>query len=119
MILSDTVGFISDLPTPLIAAFRATLEDAIEADVLLQRPRNPRKDRLVDWKLILHAYGVIGVIQSVSSFAMSYWFCQRQGLPFSALWFGFGEIEYGMTKAEQNAILNTASSIYFVNLVVM
>jgi GTP-binding protein HflX len=29
------VGFISDLPTPLIAAFRATLEDAIEADVLL------------------------------------------------------------------------------------
>ncbi|WP_457108070.1 GTPase HflX [Methylobacterium sp. P5_C11] len=35
VILSDTVGFISDLPTPLIAAFRATLEDAIEADVLL------------------------------------------------------------------------------------
>jgi GTP-binding protein HflX len=34
-ILSDTVGFISDLPTTLIAAFRATLEDVIEADVLL------------------------------------------------------------------------------------
>ena len=34
-ILSDTVGFISDLPTMLIAAFRATLEDVIEADVLL------------------------------------------------------------------------------------
>jgi GTP-binding protein HflX len=35
IILSDTVGFISDLPTMLIAAFRATLEDVIEADVLL------------------------------------------------------------------------------------
>ncbi|WP_132255244.1 GTPase HflX [Methylobacterium segetis] len=35
VILSDTVGFISDLPTPLIAAFRATLEDVIEADILL------------------------------------------------------------------------------------
>jgi GTPase len=35
VILSDTVGFISDLPTMLIAAFRATLEDAIEADVIL------------------------------------------------------------------------------------
>jgi GTP-binding protein HflX len=35
VILSDTVGFISDLPTMLIAAFRATLEDVIEADVLL------------------------------------------------------------------------------------
>jgi GTPase len=35
VILSDTVGFISDLPTMLVAAFRATLEDVIEADVIL------------------------------------------------------------------------------------
>ena len=35
VILSDTVGFISDLPTHLIAAFRATLEETIHADVLL------------------------------------------------------------------------------------
>src|SRR4028119_1137941 len=34
-ILSDTVGFISDLPTMLVAAFRATREDVIEADILL------------------------------------------------------------------------------------
>ena len=34
-ILSDTVGFISDLPTHLVAAFRATLEEVIEADVVL------------------------------------------------------------------------------------
>lgn len=35
IILSDTVGFISDLPTALIAAFRATLEEVIAADVIL------------------------------------------------------------------------------------
>jgi GTPase len=35
VILSDTVGFISDLPTALIAAFRATLEEVLEADVIL------------------------------------------------------------------------------------
>ena len=35
MILSDTVGFISDLPTHLIAAFRATLEHVQQADVIL------------------------------------------------------------------------------------
>jgi GTPase len=35
VILSDTVGFISDLPTMLVAAFRATLEEVIEADVIL------------------------------------------------------------------------------------
>jgi GTP-binding protein HflX len=35
VILSDTVGFISDLPTMLVAAFRATLEEVVEADVIL------------------------------------------------------------------------------------
>jgi len=34
-ILSDTVGFITDLPTDLIAAFRATLEEVLAADLLL------------------------------------------------------------------------------------
>jgi GTPase len=34
-VLSDTVGFISDLPTDLIAAFRATLEEVLEADLIL------------------------------------------------------------------------------------
>jgi GTPase len=35
IILSDTVGFISDLPTMLVAAFRATLEEVIEADLIV------------------------------------------------------------------------------------
>ncbi|MBC7800088.1 MAG: GTPase HflX [Gemmatimonadaceae bacterium] len=35
VILSDTVGFISDLPTELVAAFRATLEEVSEADIIL------------------------------------------------------------------------------------
>lgn len=34
-VLSDTVGFISDLPTQLVAAFRATLEEVVEADLIL------------------------------------------------------------------------------------
>ena len=35
VIVSDTVGFISDLPTQLVAAFRATLEEVLEADLIL------------------------------------------------------------------------------------
>ena len=35
IILSDTVGFISELPTELVAAFRATLEEVLEADIIL------------------------------------------------------------------------------------
>lgn len=35
VILSDTVGFVSNLPTHLVAAFRATLEEVVEADLIL------------------------------------------------------------------------------------
>jgi GTP-binding protein HflX len=35
IVLSDTVGFIRDLPHDLVAAFRATLKEAVEADLLL------------------------------------------------------------------------------------
>jgi len=35
VILSDTVGFISDLPTQLVAAFRATLEEVLEAEIIV------------------------------------------------------------------------------------
>ena len=34
-ILSDTVGFVSDLPTQLVAAFKATLEEVVSADLLI------------------------------------------------------------------------------------
>jgi GTP-binding protein HflX len=35
VVLSDTVGFVADLPTDLVAAFRATLEEVLDADVIL------------------------------------------------------------------------------------
>ncbi len=45
-ILSDTVGFISDLPHELVAAFRATLEEVVEADLILhvRDVANPETD---------------------------------------------------------------------------
>ena len=46
-VLSDTVGFISDLPTQLIAAFRATLEEVLEADLVVhvRDIASPESDR--------------------------------------------------------------------------
>jgi sodium/potassium-transporting ATPase subunit alpha len=101
------------------AAATAIAYEKPEADVLLRRPRNPKKDRLVDWKLMLQAYVFTGLLQTVSSFSMSFWFAQRKGVPFSDLWFGFGAVPKGMSTDTFNSILNQASSIYFVNLVVM
>ena len=90
-----------------------------EADVLLRKPRDTTKDRLVDWQLMLQSYGFIGLIECLSSFAMSYWYLQRNGIAFSTLWFGFGAVSNGITQDEYAARLAEASSIYFVNLVVM
>lgn len=101
------------------AAATAIAYEKPEADTLLRPPRNAKKDRLVDWKLILHAYGFIGVIETVLSFTVSYWYAQRQGLSFGDLWFGFGSAPSNIDADTMTAILNTASSIYFVNLVVM
>ncbi|MGR3465990.1 GTPase HflX [Limimaricola sp.] len=53
VILSDTVGFISDLPTELVAAFRATLEEVLDADLVLHvrdigHPQSPEQAREVE-----------------------------------------------------------------------
>lgn len=60
-ILSDTVGFISDLPTHLVAAFRATLEEVIEADVILHVRDMSHEDTLAqasDVRKILSDLGI-------------------------------------------------------------
>ncbi len=61
VIASDTVGFISDLPTMLIAAFRATLEEVIEADVILHVRDVSHEDaeaQLADVENILRQLGI-------------------------------------------------------------
>ena len=60
-IFSDTVGFISDLPTQLIAAFRATLEEVLEADLIVhvRDVANEETDaQAADVKSVLRELGV-------------------------------------------------------------
>ena len=60
ILLSDTVGFITDLPTELIAAFRATLEEVCEADILVhvRDMADPDHDgRKADVEAVLEALG--------------------------------------------------------------
>lgn len=92
-----------------------------EADVMLRPPRDVNHDRLVDWRLLLQSYGLVGLLETVCSFAMSFWYLQRKGLPFSALWFAFGNLPTpeGQTADDVTHHLAVASSIYFVTLVVM
>ncbi|WP_285021996.1 GTPase HflX [Novosphingobium sp. fls2-241-R2A-195] len=62
-ILSDTVGFISDLPTELIAAFRATLEEVTAADVILHVRDIANPDTEAQKRQVLDVLADLGVIQ--------------------------------------------------------
>ncbi|KAI8937735.1 hypothetical protein NX059_005435 [Plenodomus lindquistii] len=90
-----------------------------EADLMLRPPRNPRNDRLVDTRLIFHAYFFVGLLQCFLSFTMAFWYMERRGIPFSALWFKFGEYEAQYDSVYVTEIANQASSVYFVTLIVM
>jgi sodium/potassium-transporting ATPase subunit alpha len=86
--------------------------EAPEADLLLRKPRNRKKDRLADVRLLCHAYLFLGILETLSSmtayatpllpqalqFLLTrlrivrafYFGFQRNGVPFSALWRKYG-----------------------------
>jgi len=61
-ILSDTVGFISDLPTQLVAAFRATLEEVTAADLIVHVRDMANSDNAMQKRQVLEVLGDLGVI---------------------------------------------------------
>ncbi|BCS24978.1 cation-translocating P-type ATPase [Aspergillus puulaauensis] len=90
-----------------------------ESDLLLRPPRNPKKDRLVDAKLLGHAYFFIGLYECFMSYAMAFWYMQRKGIPFSAMVLRYGSMDPQYDPDYVTQVANEASSIYFVNLVFM
>lgn len=65
IILSDTVGFISDLPTELVAAFRATLEEVLEADLILHIRDISSQDTLAQKKDVENVLSDLGLSEKV------------------------------------------------------
>ncbi len=62
VILSDTVGFISDLPTQLVAAFRATLEEVTAADVICHVRDMANPSHAAQKKQVIGVLGELGVV---------------------------------------------------------
>ncbi len=62
-ILSDTVGFISDLPTQLVAAFRATLEEVTGADIICHVRDMSNPANQAQKKQVIEVLGELGVIE--------------------------------------------------------
>ncbi len=63
-ILSDTVGFISDLPTQLVAAFRATLEEVTAADVILHVRDMSNPASSAQQKQVMSVLADLGVVDA-------------------------------------------------------
>ena len=63
ILVSDTVGFIQKLPTHLIAAFRATLEEITEADLLVHVVDISHIDALAQWKSVMATLKEIGATE--------------------------------------------------------
>jgi GTP-binding protein HflX len=67
VILSDTVGFVSSLPTALVAAFRATLEEVLEADLIIHVRDYAHPDTQAQREDVLHVLSDLGLDDAASS----------------------------------------------------
>ncbi|SAM85857.1 probable K, P-type ATPase (mediates high-affinity potassium or sodium uptake) [Ustilago bromivora] len=126
------ISFFFGLPqilSNLQMIFVCVLRDAIsslslvheqpEADLLKRKPRSVKKDRLADWKLLLHAYLFVGIPLTIISCAMGFWWMPRAGIKFSDMWLTYGAGRVQTTNPEYlNEILNQANAVYFFNLVI-
>jgi len=111
--LSNIQMILICVATDVLPALSMCLEPP-EHGLLSRPPRDVKSERLVDWRLLLHAYGFLGVLESLCAMAMSFWFLQRRGVPFSSLVLGFGNWP-GLT----DDLLFEAQTVYFFTLVVM
>lgn len=90
-----------------------------EAGLLTRRPRNVKRDKLVDWKLLLHAYGFLGILESLCAMSMAFWYLQRRGFPFSHIVLAYGGLPDDIDADAFAEHTNRAQSVYFFTLVFM
>lgn len=73
VILSDTVGFISELPTQLVAAFRATLEEVLDADLVLHVRDISHPETTEQAEDVLDILNDIGISDKASNGMLEIW----------------------------------------------
>lgn len=90
-----------------------------EHDLLAVPPRNLKKDRIANPKLLIHGFVYVGLLECLPSMTMAFWYLRRVGIPFSVLFLSFGSYPPQYSAVYISNEVKTASSIYFVNLVIM
>ena len=103
----------------------ALMYEKAESDVMSRPPRNKKRDRLVDWRLIFFAWGNIGVIESVSAWCVFLWYMSQNGLPPHTLIFAWDKwpasdptVQYnGIDGLTCNQLLGNGNALFFCTLV--
>lgn len=101
IMLSDTVGFVADLPTDLVAAFRATLEEVVDADIILHVRDVANEDHQAQALDVLKVLGDLGVSTDTT--------------PIIEVW---NKIDLLPATDDPDGLLNTAKPIGKVSAVV-
>jgi sodium/potassium-transporting ATPase subunit alpha len=101
----------------------ALMMEKPEAGLLTRPPRRPKQDRLANGKLLLQAYSFIGLMEMLSSMFMFYLYMSMNGIPPSKVFLSFSNLNspdgyMGYTADQITQFVNTAQSVYFVNLVI-
>lgn len=117
-ILSNIQMILICVLTDLFPALSLVYEQP-ESDILLRKPRNTKKDRLANIQVLLQAYLFVGMVLTVTSSVMAFWWLQRRGVPFSDMWlqYGGGSVQLNNPKYFNNALYE-ANAVYFFSLVI-
>ncbi|CAG8503184.1 9336_t:CDS:1 [Paraglomus brasilianum] len=101
----------------------AMMYETPESDLLTRQPRNPRKDRLVNWRLLVQAYLCLGMIETFFSHLMFFFYMHRYGgfMPSDLLlaYDKWTDGYKGHSMDELNELNWTGQCVLFVSLVVM
>lgn len=83
-ILSNIQMILICVVTDVLPAIALCFEKP-ETGLLQRKPRDTKKDKLVDIKLLGHAYLFLGLIEATCACSMAFWYLERQGFKFSDL----------------------------------
>lgn len=120
--LSSFLMIVICVLTDLLPSLALMMERS-ESDLLTRKPRAPKKDRLVNLKLLTQAYLITGILEMISSMIMFYVYLSEQGIPFNKVMLSFSAYNssdgyLGLDASTIVEITNVGQSIYFINLVV-
>ncbi|UJR18712.1 hypothetical protein I4U23_005619 [Adineta vaga] len=101
----------------------AMVSETAEQDIMSRPPAIRHKNHLVDWKLLVHAYLIMGNIECFTAFFCFFWYYASQDIPVSSIFFTYANFgtdpPINKTRDELTSILQTGQSIYYVDLCIM